>query len=71
MIKSELKSSKKSNSDSKSSTPDWKKCVNQIQQIYIAQQFQINNNMDSDEEIGHIDGNQLKHHQKKAKAVEK
>ena len=71
MIKSESKSSRKNNFDSESSTPDWKKGVNQIQQMYTAQQFQVDNNMDSDEKIGHIDGNQLKHIQKKAKEVEK
>ena len=71
MIKSKSKSSKKNNSDSQSSTPDWKKGVNQIQQMYIAKQFRVNNNMDSDAEIGHIDGNQLQNLQKKAKAAEK
>ena len=39
MTKSESKSSKKNNSDSdsESSIPEWKKNVNQIQQMYIAQ----------------------------------
>ena len=68
MIKSS-QSSKKEISDSKSdsSTAEWKKGVNQVQQMYIAQQYRADNGMDSDKEITSIEGDQLKHLRKKAK----
>ena len=56
-----------SDSDSNTESPEWKKGVNQIQQMYIAQQQRTDNNMDSDEEIGHIDQDQLEYLKKKAK----
>ena len=72
MINSSL-SSKKENSDSESklSTAEWEKGVNQVQQMYIAQQYRADNSMDSDKEITSIEGDQLKHLCKKAKQVEK
>ena len=71
MIKSS-QSSKKENpdSESKSLTAEWKKGVNQVQQMYIAQQDQADNGMDSDKEITSIEGDELKHLCKKTKQAE-
>ena len=64
--------SEKANSDSKSksSTVEWKKSVNWVQQMYITQQYWADNGMDSDKEITSIEGDQLKHLHKKAKQAE-
>ena len=72
MIKSSH-SSKKKNSDSKSDslTAKWKKGVNEVQQMYIAQQYRADSDMDSDKEITSVEGDQLKHLCKKAKQAEK
>ena len=53
------------------SDADWKKDINQVQQMYIAQQYQAENGMDLDEDVKSIEGNQLKSLKKKAKKVEK
>ena len=60
-----------SDSDSKSVAADWKKGVNQVQQMYMAQQYRQNNGLDSEEDVSSIDDDQLKSLKKKAKKTQK
>ena len=72
MFKSHSSNTKeKSDSDSKSSAADWKKGINQVQQMYIAQQYRVDNCMDSEEDVKSIEGDQLKSLTKKTKKIEK
>ena len=72
MIKSCVSSKKEdSESESKGSTTKWKKSVSQVQQMYIAQQYRVDNGMELEEEINSIDGDQLKSLIKRAKKTEK
>ena len=69
MIKS---CAKKEESDSKSeaSADGWKKGINLVQQMYIAQQYQTDNDMALDKEVKNIEDDQLKGLWKKAKKAE-
>ena len=49
----------------------WKKGVNLVQQMFIAEQYRKDNGMNTDEEINSIEDDQLKGLRKKAKKVEK
>ena len=66
-------STKKDDSDSESeaSADGWKKGVNLVQQMFIAQQYCKDNGMNSDEEINSIEDDQLKGLRKKARKAEK
>ena len=66
-------STKKNESDFKSEAlaEGWKKGINLVQQMYIAQQYQTDNGVDLDEEVNTIEGDQLKCLRKKAKKIEK
>ena len=71
MFKSHSSNKEESDSDSESSTADWKKGINQVQQMYIAQQYRANNGMDFKEDVKSIDNDQLKNLKKKVKKREK
>ena len=71
LVKSHASKADESDSDSASSTADWKKGVNSLQQMYIAQQYRQNNGLDSEEDVNSIDDDQLKSLKKKAKKAEK
>ena len=58
-------------SESKASADGWKKDINLVKQISIAQQYQQDNGMDLDKEINNIEGDQLKGLRKTAKKAEK
>ena len=60
-----------SDSESKASADGWKKDINLVKQISIAQQYQQDNGMDLDKEINNIEGDQLKGLRKTAKKAEK
>ena len=66
-------STKKDDSDSESeaSADGWKKGINLVQQMFIAQQYQKDNGMHSDKEIDDIKKDELKGLHKKAKKAEK
>ena len=69
-----IKSSKRDDSDSKSeaSAEGWKKGINLVQQMFIAQQYKKDNGMHSDkEDIGEIEIDKLKGLLKKARKAEK
>ena len=69
----DARKAKKSDSDSESasSSADWKKGINRCQQMYIAQQFRADHGLDSGEDVNSIDNDQLKSYKKKAKKAEK
>ena len=60
-----------SNQESKTSADDWKKGINLVRQIFIAQQYGQDNSMHLDKEVNNNEDNQLKELQKKAKNAEK
>ena len=60
-----------SDSESKALSVGWKKDINLVQQMFIAQQYRTDNGMDSDEEVKYIDNDQLKCLRKKAKKAKK
>ena len=66
-------STKKDDSDSESeaSADGWKKGINLVQQMFIAQQYRQDNGMHSDTEVNNIEDDQLKGLRKKAKKAEK
>ena len=49
------------------SSADWKKGMTKTQQMYVAQKFRATYSIDSDEDIHHIDEDELKSWRKKAK----
>ena len=56
MIKSSAKK-EESDSESEASADGWKKGVNLVQQMFIAQQYWKENGMDSEKEINNIEDN--------------
>ena len=69
-----IKSSKRDDSDSKSeaSAEGWRKGINLVQQMFIAQQYKKDNSMHSDDQdISEIKKDELNSLLKKAKKAEK
>ena len=64
MIKSSAKKND-SDSESKASADGWKKGINLVQHMFIAQQYRQDTGMDSNEEINDIEKDHLKCLQKK------
>ena len=72
MFKSHSSTKKEeSDSESEASADGWKKGINLVQQMFIAQQYRQDTGMDSEEEINDIDKDHLKGLRKKARNAEK